>query len=90
MARLAIARISLELLQEMMTEGWKVDGLECTRGLPEGAEFMYFERRGGARYGDLGMVFQHDSFDDVEPGGFIPELWPEFMRYYAAKVDDDE
>ena len=80
MARLARVRISQELWQDWMTEGYKSGGFKCDKGLPEGAEFLYFARDDRANYGDLSMVFQHESFDNVELGNMIPEIDVWFTR----------
>lgn len=87
-ARIAQVKIALELLQELMTAGNGLCGVECVEGLPEGADFLYFITRGYGRHGDLGMVFQHDSFEDVQPGEVIPILTPAFVRHYQAETEE--
>ena len=81
MARLARVSISIELWQQWMTEGNRSFEFECTEGLPEGAEFMHFSQ-GHSKYGDVSLVFRHDSFEDVELGREIPELRVSFTTYY--------
>ncbi len=42
--RIKVFAISVELLQEMMTEGWQIgdgDILRCVNGLPPSAQFEY-------------------------------------------------
>jgi hypothetical protein len=77
-----------------MTEGYKSDGLECTEGLPEGAEFVRVVSDSGAcghaKYGDAIMVFQHESFDDVPLGGTIPNIPVTFMTYHRPLVEKEE
>lgn len=87
MARLARAGISIELWQEWMTEGYRSGGLECTEGLPDGAEFVYFAQGHDAKLGDVSLVFRHDSFEDVELGREIPELLVMFTTYYLEGTD---
>ena len=84
MARLARVSISIELWQDWMTEGFQVGGLECTEGLPEGAEFIRF-LEGQNKHGDVSLMFRHESFEDVELGREIPEIPVMFTRYYAPE-----
>ena len=66
MARIRSVAISIEVLQEIMTQGWTVgDGavITCKEGLPEGARFV------GSRYGldekAVILEFEHESFRDL-------------------------
>ena len=80
MAKLARVSISVELWQQWMTQGFKVGGLECTEGLPEGAAFVRFAE-GQSKYGDVSLVFWHDSFEDVELGSEIPKTSVMFTTF---------
>ena len=93
MARLARAKISADLLQEIMTKGWKVglhgqtESLTCINGLPEGAIFR------GGRYDFTGgptfeLLFEHESFDDIPAGCPIPVMQVEFRREYTVVCSD--
>jgi hypothetical protein len=78
MKRLMAVPMSLELWQGMMTEGYRA-ALECTKGLPEGAELVssYYDGERGRAV----LIFHHESFDPIPEGGTIPTLLPEFKDW---------
>ena len=89
MARLKRVSISQELLQEMLTKGWRAGGpdqcVECTKGLPEDAEVV------GSNYDHdrliAYMLFEHGSFEDIQLGDVIPELLVEHTSYVYVEGD---
>ena len=93
MARLARVEISADLLQEIMTKGWKVglhsqtELVTCIKGLPEGAIFK------GGRYNFetapvFELLFEHESFDDIPTGYPIPVMRVEFRQEYTVVCSD--
>lgn len=57
--------ISIEFLQEIMTEGWEIGGgatVRCVRGLPHDAKFEYATSRDGS----IALVFSHPSWEMVD------------------------
>jgi hypothetical protein len=83
MASRHIARIAIgyEMLVEMLTAGWtsRPGWIECIRGLPEGAEFVYsyFDERTQLCW----LGFSHPSFEPVELGAEVPIIQPLFRRH---------
>jgi len=83
MARIQAVAISIELLQEIMTQGWTVGDeyvLTCTKGLPAGAKFI------GSHYAPDEAVaileFEHESFPELalgEPASLIDVVF-EFAK----------
>ena len=72
-------QISHEMIIHMMTEGWKVEYVTCTKGLPKDATF---ERGYTDDRGDVFWIFSHESFEPVRDGEKIPELTPTFQVEY--------
>jgi hypothetical protein len=73
MKRIVRVPISFALLIELMTKGFKNSGsIECTEGLPDGAVYVrsYTDEEKKTGY----LVFEHESFEPVEEGAWIPEL----------------
>ena len=66
MARIRAVAISIELLQEIMTQGWTVGNdsvLTCTKGLPEGAKLVNSYHDDDRRSAII--FFHHESFKDI-------------------------
>lgn len=66
--RLRIYAFSIEILQDIITEGWQIGDdaiVRCTSGLPPGAKFEYVYEGIGST---VCLVFSHPS-------------WPEVGRY---------
>ena len=86
MARLANVALSLELLQEIITEGWQVgldcetESITCTLGLPRGAKLRNISH--GVKYNEVMLLFEHESFRDVAPHGAIYSIEVEYLRKY--------
>jgi hypothetical protein len=81
--RMAKVSISIELLMQIMTVGWKAD-IECIRGIPEGSGFVYsgVDDNTGIAF----LVIRHSSFSEVQLGEDVPELpKPTFRRYEAVQ-----
>ena len=76
MARLMRVGNSQELLQDILTQGWRIGGpgryVECTEGVPEGAKIVgsSHDRERLVAY----LFFEHESFEDVLEGGHVPEM----------------
>ena len=81
MTKVISVPISHEVWQEAMTEGHIINGMECIRGLPEGAEYL------SSFYDDLRrtlhLVFYHESFRNVKPGEQMPQINPvlKYLEY---------
>jgi hypothetical protein len=89
---LASVEISGVLWQDIMTIGWEAGSdriVKCTEGLPEDAVCKsVFYRQWPAISGltpaptpSLVFVFEHEDFDDVEPGAPIPMVSIVHQRY---------
>ena len=57
--------------QDLITAGTG-KAMQCAKGLPEGAEFVrsYVNEETSIAW----LVFQHESFADIPPGGHAPPL----------------
>ena len=88
--RYAVVYISGELLQEIITEGWRVGDtgiFACTKGLPVGAKYVG-EYSGLVENSPLtiGLVFSHESFDAISPGEKIPAISVEFSWHQYPDI----
>ena len=79
--KLAKVEISDRFLRDLILQGYNVTGIEVTQGLPKDAEFVrsYHDEARGVAY----LIYYHDSFVNVPPGGEIPILPIEYKRYYG-------
>jgi hypothetical protein len=77
--RLAQVAITSELLFEMFTQGFEIELVRTTKGLPKDASFVssYFDEKTMTAL----LTFEHDSFSLVSPGMVIPILSVEFTKY---------
>ena len=88
-ARLKRVAITAYLWLEMCTLGWNTKGhwLECTEGLPEGAEIVNSDFDG--RTNQLYLIVHHESFPQVEYGNEIPLLSVMFTRHENWAGDNE-
>lgn len=73
--RLVIVEFSLDLLQEMITTGWRIGDdsiVECLDGIPEGAELRGASLNGSFSVDSLQLKFYHPSLGVVPEGECIP------------------
>jgi hypothetical protein len=75
--RLVRVTVPISLLQEMVTLGVALDNAVCTKGLPPGAIIAYAYVNG---QGDVVLVAQHDSFNQMYQGDDVPDFVPVFSR----------
>ena len=80
-------RLSPEILQYMITRGWKGDGLECTAGLPPDAKFIRVFLSGQDNFQYIHLVFEHESFAEVDPGNPLPFGMVMMARHYGSTQD---
>lgn len=75
--------ISVELFTEILTTGWSGDGVQCVKGLPEGAEFvnMGYDPISDA----FSLIFQHESFPPTDPGQMLPIHYMMYSRVAPAE-----
>lgn len=70
--KLVCVPVSFDLITEMVTRGYKTNGLETIEGVPPGAvclgSFSDDNRH------EACLVFEHDSFGVVPMGDFIPTI----------------
>lgn len=64
--------VTYSLLADMFTVGWKGDGVECVKGLPEGARLV--QSYDMPEVGCAVLVFEHPDFEDVQPFELPPKL----------------
>lgn len=91
MARLVAVRVSIPFWLELTTKGYKVGRfgiVECTEGLPEGAELVNSWYDG--EHNSVVFVFHHPSFVDVPEGGQCPFLVPIYDYRTFPLEDSDE
>lgn len=87
MTRCVTVPISLELWQEVLTEGYECGGsdrsVKCTKGLPEGAELVnsFYDSYASCCL----LTFRHSSFEDIPFGKAFPTLTPEFKITYVVE-----
>ena len=81
MARLVRVPVSIELWQQIMTEGYE-GHFRCIEGLPEGAELVhsYYEGNPPTAF----LVFHHPSFANVPILGELPPITPVFQRVFLV------
>jgi len=69
--RIKAFEIAIELLIAMMRTDYKMTGeLTCTEGVPPDAVFLYAIE--DSLRGSVLLVFEHESFEPVRPGDYIP------------------
>ena len=81
-------RITLAVLQEIITTGWAGDGIETVEGLPAGAELVGASLRdefvlaadGQRPPPVLQLTFEHPSWAGPAEGAVIPELLVQLQR----------
>ena len=82
MAKIVDVPVSLELWQQILTQGWKMGfddyGLECVKGLPDGAELISSSYE--CNPPTVHLIFYHKSFMDTPVGEQIPKLIAEYKR----------
>ena len=70
-----------ELLTQMLTQGYNVQNVECTHGLPQDAVFI------ASTFDDekmlCSLIYYHPDFSKVPGGGSIPVVDIEFAKRYA-------
>ncbi len=83
MSKQVSVRVSPELLAQMCSVEWSIpdSGLEsiwCVEGVPASAKYI----RGfyDSMRDEFGMIFEHESFAEVEPGKALPEIRVVFQR----------
>ena len=85
--RIAKIAISYEFLIELMTEGHEqIRPIRVIKGIPEGAVFLhsYFDFERAIGY----MVFEHTSFEPVEPGKTIPIIDVQFQTWFEPEAEE--
>lgn len=58
------------MFAEIMTAGWKGDGVECVNGLPKGA--IIISTGYDAAYDWYYFIVEHESFDLITEGDVLP------------------
>lgn len=82
--RLMRVRMSIEFMQQFMTQGTELECVRVTKGIPADAVFiasMFDQSRMEAS-----LVFSHESFPLVAAGEEIPEFTPEYARYTSVEI----
>jgi len=88
MTRLRQVQCSDVLLRDFLTQGF--DGrLRCLEGLPEGAKPAGVIVPIPHQSFIVGLLYEHESFEDVAPGEPIPVLRVEFGRIYEENDATD-
>jgi len=77
MSKQVSVRVSPELLAQMCSTDWCIprhdlESIWCVEGVPPGARYI----RGfyDSMRDEFGMVFEHESFADIESGNALPEI----------------
>jgi len=74
---------SRELLQQMITKGWQIEGLKCIEGLPENAEF---QRVYSDSDREIVFVFRIPEIEDHNlyvPDRYLPRLKVAWSKFYS-------
>jgi hypothetical protein len=79
--KLGKVAITHELLKHFITEGYGITSVECTDGIPDDAEFVrsYSDDELGVVY----LIYHHETFSDIPPGGKVPVIAVEYRRFYG-------
>lgn len=77
-------QITPEALQGMLTKGWRGD-IECMQGLPDDAKFIYSYITYMPTI--IHLVFEADSFDEIEQDHRLPSVLASFRVYYHEVSD---
>ena len=89
MARLKQVKCSDVLLRDFLTQGFE-GHMRCLEGLPEGAEPAGMIVPIPHQSFIVGLLYEHESFEDVGPGEPIPELEVVFERIYDERAVDTD
>lgn len=83
--KLAKISASHEFILQMMIQGWNAQFAECESGLPEGTELVYSYTSDSRQ--TVYFVVSHESFEDIKLGDDIPELRPQFRKWYSPEAE---
>jgi hypothetical protein len=90
MPRLKQVEVSVELLQDLLTAGREIAPLVIAEGIPAGARLWSvgmqpnpFERLHRVEIRTISLVFEHESFPEVQIGA-MPENLPVIVRQVAS------
>ncbi len=75
----AIVEISVEVLRELMTTGWRGDGVECAEGLPPTAKCV---ATWALSTRTVSLVFSDKSFKPIGDDAVIPHIAVRFKKTF--------
>lgn len=74
----ALIKVHIDVLMDILTTGWNGSGLYCVRGIPPGAKFVRADYM--PEYGAYYIMVEHDSFEPVYRGEAPIDITCQFVR----------
>jgi len=86
--RYKLVRISLEVLTDMIRQGWEVQGFRCIQGVPPDATLVLF-RLDTSRCdaGELRLLFEHPSWEMLTGEDIKAGEWPELPVVFQKEAE---